>query len=115
MPELRIARQRSQTVKPLHRYRRGVIEIDQVELVSLVPALVDREHRPAGAWDVMRARDRLWQRGQLDQIAQRKLVELHRPAHIAARQDALRRILAKVDVGEERPAGAQQRADGIRH
>ena len=37
--------------------------------MSLVSALVDREHRPAGTWDVVRARDGLRQRGQLDQIA----------------------------------------------
>ena len=69
VPVTGLARERPQAVEPRHGRGRGVIQVDQIELVPLVSALVDRQHRPAGAGDIVGARDRLGQRRQLGQIA----------------------------------------------
>ncbi len=75
--------------------------------MALISALVDGEHGLAGVRDVVRARDRLGKRGELDEISRRKLIDLHRPAHVAAQQDALQPILAQTNVSKERPPTAQ--------
>jgi hypothetical protein len=81
--------------------------------MALVSAVVDREHRPTGTREVVRARDRFGQRGELDQISGCKLKQLHRPTNVTAHQDALGCAVAVIDVGQKRPPRAQQGADGI--
>jgi hypothetical protein len=83
------------------------IQVEQVQLVILVAKVIDREHRSARAGQVVRRRNRLGERGELDEIAGSQLVELHRSAEIAAHEQPFVLAGIGVDVGQQRRAGPQ--------
>jgi hypothetical protein len=111
--EARIIGQRPQPRQRGDRRGGGLVEVEQPETESFVPAGVDLEHCLPGPRQVVGSADGLGQVGEQHRLPVDELCQLHRAGGIAADQHPLGPRGVVVDVGQHRDRGPQQPAEQL--